>query len=98
MPSHAARASRQPIGDVVAAEGFDARAHGGAIGLFLLERAALAFGVGARRFVGGEPLAHHVRRRFEIRFDGRLDVGVGEQLDPRDARRPRTLRAAGRSR
>ena len=86
MPSHAARACGHAIGDVVAGQAFDARARRGAVGLFLLERAALALGVGTRRFVGGEPLAHDFRRGFEFGFDRRLDVGVGEQLDPRHAR------------
>ena len=61
------------------------RAGGNAVGLFLLERAALAFGVGARRFVGGQAIANHVRRAFEVGLDVRLNVGVGEQLHPRDA-------------
>ena len=77
---------------------FDARAHRGAIGLFLLERAALAFGVGARRFVGGEAIAHHGRRALEVGLDVGLDVGVGEQLDPRDAGRRVGLAQLARSR
>ena len=98
MPSHAARACATPIADVVAAQRFDAGAHGNAIGLFLLERAALPFGIGARRFVGGEPLANDVRRVLEVGLDRVLDVGIGKQLDPRHARRRRTPRAAGRNR
>ena len=35
-----------------------------------------------------------VGRRLEIRFDVRLDVGIGEQLDPCHATRPRRPRAA----
>ena len=66
---------------------FDARADRGAIGLLLFDRAPLAFGIGARRFVGREAIAHDGRGRFEIRFDGRLNVGIGQQLDPRHARR-----------
>jgi hypothetical protein len=76
---------RHAVSNVVAVQALDARAHRRAIGLFLFERAALAFGVGARRFIGGEPLAHHVRGILEIGFDGRLDVGVGKELDPGDA-------------
>ncbi len=74
------------------------RAHGDAIGLFLLERAALAFGVGARRFVGGEPLAHDVRRTLEIGFDRSTGCRRRPAARPTPHARPRTPRAAARSR
>ena len=87
MPSHEALRLREPIGDVVAAQRFDARAHRGAIGLLLFDRAALTLGIGAGGFVGGQALANDVRRRFEVRFDVRLNVGISQQLHPRHARR-----------
>ena len=85
MPSHVARASatRSPMSSPLSA--FDAGADGNAIGLLLLERAALPFGIGARRFVGGEPLANDVRRVLEVGLDRVLDVGIGKQLHPRHA-------------
>jgi hypothetical protein len=75
------------IVDVVAAQRFDAGAHRNTIGLFLLERAALTLGVGTGRFVGGQALADHVRGVLELGLDRVVDIGIGEQLDPRDARR-----------
>ncbi len=74
------------IDDVFTLEGFHLRAHGGALGLLALDGDALALGLGARGLIGREALANDVRRRFEMRADVGLHVGVGEVLDPRHAR------------
>ena len=55
----------KPIDDVVAGSASTGCTRH-AVGLFLFERAALAFRVGAGGFVGGEALADDFRRAFEV--------------------------------
>ena len=75
----------EPIDDVVAGEGFNAGAHRDAIGLFLLEGAALTIGTSARGLIRRQALADGLGRGFERGLNVVLDVGVGQQFDPRHA-------------
>ena len=77
----------ETVNEVLAGEAFNHDAHGDPVGLFLLEDAALTIGVGARGLIRRQALAHGVGRGFERGLDVVLDVGVGQQLHPRDAAR-----------
>ena len=74
----------QPRRHVVAGQGLDALAQSEPFGLLLTLRLETARLVGAAGLVGGHGGADAVRERLELLDDRRADLGVGEQLHPRD--------------
>ena len=98
MPSHVARAPRQAVDHVVAAERLDvARTRAARSACSCSSAAALAFGLGARRFVGAPSArARPIRQRLELA--PRCSAGCRRRRAARPTRRAARRRSRARRR